>query len=263
MNDIPVGGEGYRWELVGEPALVTDFYDDADYLEHGRVQAEVDAAACVVLAELLENMPNASDSHILKAGKAFWAASSDEDRAKYKRRDDIAKSVIARLKEEGFFEKIEAESKEAKSKWRQTFGESYPESVDDWMRLAARAGVSGETLLNGEWTPALVEPIVEGYLKAILDKSGTPTPVVSMEESNIQANPKLLLKGIITDAMQNDDASLTARGLAKQLGIGKTTVADSQSWKIYANWKKQPDQSRRELHEKRAKLSDYSTESDR
>ena len=263
MNDIPVGSEGYRWELVGEPASVTDFYDDADHLEHGRVQAEIDAAACVVLAELLENVPNASGSHVIEAGKALWEAPSDEDRARYQLRGDIAKSVFARLKEEGYFERVQAESKEAKSRWRETFGEPYPESIDDWMRLAARAGISGDTLLNGEWTPSLVEPIVEGYLKAILDKAVTPKPVAIVEESNVHANPKLLLKGMITNAMQNDDASLTVRGLAEQLGIGKTTVADSQSWKIYANWKKQPDPTRRELHEKRAKLSDYSHDADR
>ena len=50
----PTQRGGYSSKLVGEPAAVTDFYDDADFLEHHRIRCEVHAAACGLVAELLE-----------------------------------------------------------------------------------------------------------------------------------------------------------------------------------------------------------------
>lgn len=51
----PSGGNraGYSWRLEGELAWSTDFYDEADALEHQRVRAEVYADACRVLADFI------------------------------------------------------------------------------------------------------------------------------------------------------------------------------------------------------------------
>lgn len=53
FDDSAPEGE-YEWVRMGEMAKVSDFYDDADMLEHLRVRAEVYESACIVLAELLE-----------------------------------------------------------------------------------------------------------------------------------------------------------------------------------------------------------------
>lgn len=55
--------------------------------------------------------------------------------------------------------------------WEARYGEPYPESREALLRLGARSGISGETLLAGKWTPADILPLIEGYLLRRADQA--------------------------------------------------------------------------------------------
>lgn len=78
-------------------------------------------------------------------------------------------------------EETGVESEAIAVKWQEVYGEPYPQTIDDWKRLAARSEVSGERLLMGEWTYGDLLPIIEGYLQGQAErKSGGDTaPFVS------------------------------------------------------------------------------------
>ncbi len=79
-----------------------------------------------------------------------------------------------------------AEYKEAEeafnAEWEKKYGEPFPETVEDFMREARRAGVSSERILEGNWKPADFEPIIAGYLQNLADRK---QPVESTTESKL------------------------------------------------------------------------------
>lgn len=54
-----------------------------------------------------------------------------------------------------------------------SFEEPAPNSIEDWTRLATRAGLDPTWILTGEWTPKEVAPVIEGYLNRVKE---TPSP---------------------------------------------------------------------------------------
>lgn len=72
--------------------------------------------------------------------------------------------------------------------WEAKYGEPCPQNIKDWTRLAARAGVSGETLLN--MLPGDIDrviPIAQGYLQRLQDQKLLASLVVP--ESTALAKP--------------------------------------------------------------------------
>lgn len=56
------------------------------------------------------------------------------------------------------------------SAWEQEYGEPYPADVDEWAKLAVRAGIDANRILDGHWIPTDIGPVVEGYLQRQRDK---------------------------------------------------------------------------------------------
>jgi hypothetical protein len=59
---------------------------------------------------------------------------------------------------------------EADREWASQFPCPRPKTAEDWQRLAVRAGLSADLALKGEWTPADIMPIVEGYFQRLQDR---------------------------------------------------------------------------------------------
>ena len=57
-----------------------------------------------------------------------------------------------------------AELAEFDRQWEQTYGEPFPRDIDDWKRLAVRAGLPADYVRQGKWTGADVIAIIEGWL---------------------------------------------------------------------------------------------------
>lgn len=88
-------------------------------------------------------------------------------------REGIA-AALERLKD--FCAVLHSEEwQELNREWEAKFGEPFPRDIEDWVRLAARSGVSGEILLSNSWTAADVSPVIEGYLQRLQDQRAPGT----------------------------------------------------------------------------------------
>ena len=76
------------------------------------------------------------------------------------------------------------------------------------------------------------------------------------------ADPKMLLKGLLTDAIQRGDWTLTLDYLVEQTNVARSTIADTELWKTYARLKQTPDPGRQELHKVRATRSEPAKDPD-
>jgi biotin operon repressor len=63
---------------------------------------------------------------------------------------------------------------EDRAAWAAIFGLPYPQTIDDWISLATRAGLSPDFVLKGQWTGRDVMPIIEGYMQHLVDIRATP-----------------------------------------------------------------------------------------
>ena len=53
--------------------------------------------------------------------------------------------------------------------WEAETGETIPASIEEWERLAVRAGIPPEKLWDGEWSPRKIAPYIVGYLDRLRD----------------------------------------------------------------------------------------------
>jgi len=68
------------------------------------------------------------------------------------------------------YQQIQDALDEMVNSWEQTYGMSFPRSVEEMMRLAVRAGIPAEIVYEGRWTLADVLPVIEGYLQRLADQ---------------------------------------------------------------------------------------------
>lgn len=61
LHEPDPSADHYEWKYDGPIAGTTDFYDDADWLEHQRIRADVHATACRLLADLIAPSERYSD----------------------------------------------------------------------------------------------------------------------------------------------------------------------------------------------------------
>lgn len=95
---------------------------------------------------------------------------------------------------------IDAQIAKREAEWEAEFGMPYPRDLEDWERLAVWAGVSGETVFQGKWTPRRLAPIIEGY--AMRRKAESPLAIIPAQmllpkESNYDGTSHLL--GLLDD----------------------------------------------------------------
>lgn len=57
-----------------------------------------------------------------------------------------------------------------------TDGTPYPEEPEDWARLAVRAGINPDTIMDRHWTYAELWPLIVGYFDRLRD--ATPAPAM-------------------------------------------------------------------------------------
>lgn len=157
-----------------------------------------------------------SSSHI-QAGEAFWAKLSDKEKRFWERRKAIGHAVIEALQKRGFFEQLRADSEAMKVAWQSTFGEPYPETIEDWTRLSARAGLSSERLIGGDWTPAQVEPMIEGYLLAVADRKAESEQAMQAAYVPNKGEARLI------DLLRTD-GGMSLVGIAERLACSERTV---------------------------------------
>lgn len=53
--------------------------------------------------------------------------------------------------------------------WEAEAGGAMPTTIEEWQRLAVRAGIPAEVLWGTDWSPAKIAPIILGYLDRIRD----------------------------------------------------------------------------------------------
>lgn len=53
--------------------------------------------------------------------------------------------------------------------WTEETGEPIPTSIEEWQRLAVRAGISPDKLWTGDWTIRRIAPYILGYLDRLRD----------------------------------------------------------------------------------------------
>lgn len=68
--------------------------------------------------------------------------------------------------------------------WEKQFPCPRPKTVADWQRLAARAGLSADTVLKGAWTPGDMLPIIEGYFQHLRDQQAVKTDPIIPETTD-------------------------------------------------------------------------------
>jgi hypothetical protein len=87
----------------------------------------------------------------------------------------VEKTEFAKLLDE-----IRQAEAQADKEWGAQFPCPRPKTTEDWQRLAVRAGIGADFVVRGEWTPADVLPIVEGYFQHLQDQeslgSGKASP---------------------------------------------------------------------------------------
>ena len=74
-------------------------------------------------------------------------------------------------------QQIQNELDEMVNSWEQTYGMSFPRSVEEMMRLAVRAGIPAEIVYEGRWTLADMLPVIEGYLQRLADQRTSQSQV--------------------------------------------------------------------------------------
>jgi len=99
-----------------------------------------------------------------RAGKAFIDAAQREgwtpQLRKLERKLQSYGQIIQTLSADA-----EVEFEDMVAAWEERYGEPYPRDVEDWKKLAALAGMKGQTIHEGQWTQGDVAPIIEGYLQ--------------------------------------------------------------------------------------------------
>jgi hypothetical protein len=84
-----------------------------------------------------------------------------------------------------------------KRRWRDEYGIAYPETVEDYRRLAVAAGVTGETALTGDWTFADLQPIIEGYLIRRNAEAATRTIRVIHNRPAFESDRRLIVQRVV------------------------------------------------------------------
>jgi hypothetical protein len=102
-----------------------------------------------------------------------------------------------------------------KLEWQSKYGAPYPESIEDYKRLATRAGISGERIAAGEWTFADVFPILEGYLQRLADRKA------DRRQPAQAAQP---LSESLPTASANDTPETTVNDVPRFFGLSKTAT---------------------------------------
>jgi hypothetical protein len=72
-----------------------------------------------------------------------------------------------RPKMEAMAQQLSQQLREYGEYFEASFGEPAPQSIEDWVRLAARAGLDANWIREGKWSPREVAPIIEGYLQRV------------------------------------------------------------------------------------------------
>lgn len=67
-------------------------------------------------------------------------------------------------------EEVKKATIDADEEWSKTFDCPRPKTLEEWQRLAARAGFPSDFVFKGQWTPDDVLPIIEGYLLRLKDQ---------------------------------------------------------------------------------------------
>lgn len=132
---------------------------EEDEDEYGRL-----LAACRFDPPAQAELERWNDARAIKASDAFRRVvkNDPELRARMEQLRPEMESKVAALQQQ---------LREYKDFFVVSFGESAPNSIEDWTRLATRAGLNPNWMLEGKWTPREVAPFIEGYLQRVNDSS--------------------------------------------------------------------------------------------
>lgn len=119
--------------------------------------AEQSAILGRVLADVAKLTFQASGLSLIKdAERQSWAGLvnllAEAQRARRRALNEATAEVVADLVR-------------ARKAWEKVYKYPYPASIEDWQRLATLAGLNPNFVLQGQWKPADVLPIIEGYLQ--------------------------------------------------------------------------------------------------
>lgn len=111
----------------------------------------------------VENIAGLLSADAPSAGRAFLDSLSPEEK----------KRLTARLKEQAapLVDYLQAVGRD----WEKETGQSIPGTIEEWQRLATRAGIPPEKLFDGKWSPAEVGPYILGYFDRLRDAATPPT----------------------------------------------------------------------------------------
>ena len=128
-----------------------------------------------LFAELYRKVMPADPSSVIKAAFRVLADSREQTEREIKQ----------------IWQEFATEQESYRSKWEQTYGAPYPESLEDFERWVYRLISAGHTLtVAQEMEFCDIFPRIEGYLLYLQDKHGLPTPAPDDGQSESSGSHK-------------------------------------------------------------------------
>lgn len=108
--------------------------------------------------------------------------------------------------------------------WEDTYGQPYPQTDEDWVRLLVRAGVSPEAAVHGHYAPEHYVAIIEGYLQRLRDQRQKASQLPSHEATKTggHADTSSGQKRKLPPRKMNDSARACIRAFKGRINRGES-----------------------------------------
>ncbi len=158
------------------------------------------------------------------------------------------RSIVAAFSEA--IEEIAPQIANSLAEWENAYGQPYPKSDEDWVRLLVQAGMSPDAVLNCRYSPEHAVAIVEGYLQRLCDQrkqmanpSDTPVSDPQADIAQVAGQPpthrRITYGAKMLEAVQDDPTRVewTAEQWANYLGCARSTVVGTKTWITYSTFR--------------------------
>ncbi|MEN6384827.1 MAG: hypothetical protein ABFD79_06480 [Phycisphaerales bacterium] len=129
-------------------------------------------------------------------------------------------------------EEINAATIKADEEWSKTFDCQRPKTPEEWQTLAARAGLSADFVLKGQWMPEDILPVLEGYLQRLKDQK--PQSHILQ----IKSNSRSKLKGVPKRSWTSAELEKAIRDYIAKRGSDLSELTSIQESKLTSRHQK-------------------------
>ena len=131
------------------------------------------------------------------------------------------RSIVAAFSEA--IEEIAPQIANSLAEWENAYGQPYPKSDEDWVRLLVQTGMSPDAVLNCRYSPEHAVAIVEGYLQRLCDQrkqmanpSDTPVSDPQADIAQVAGQPpthrRITYGAKMLEAVQDDPTPVRVDG---------------------------------------------------